>query len=134
MCQTLGLECSCGGDGGRGALCRWQLGGIEPTSKILCLVGGAVAQQVPVQAIQVHQAPQQASPSRDSSTDLTQTSSSGTGIAPRPSTLPAPAPSSLSPSPSNRKPIYQDPAGLEDVFQTSLDSCLTESHLAGRVP
>lgn len=51
-------------------------------SKTLCLVGGAVAQQVPVQAIQVHQAPQQASPSRDSSTDLTQTSSSGTGITP----------------------------------------------------
>lgn len=51
------------------------------TSKSLCLIGGAVAQQVPVQAIQVHQAPQQASPSRDSSTDLTQTSSSGTGIA-----------------------------------------------------
>lgn len=51
------------------------------TNKSLCLLGGAVAQQVPVQAIQVHQAPQQASPSRDSSTDLTQTSSSGTGIA-----------------------------------------------------
>lgn len=53
----------------------------QSTSKSLCLIGGAVAQQVPVQAIQVHQAPQQASPSRDSSTDLTQTSSSGTGIA-----------------------------------------------------
>lgn len=39
-----------------------------------------MAQQVPVQAIQVHQAPQQTSPSSDSSTDLTQTSSSGTGI------------------------------------------------------
>lgn len=51
-------------------------------SKTLCLIGGAVAQQVPVQAIHVHQAPQQASPSRDSSTDLTQTSSSGTGIPP----------------------------------------------------
>lgn len=38
-----------------------------------------MAQQVPVQAIQVHQAPQQTSPSSDSSTDLTQTSSSGTG-------------------------------------------------------
>lgn len=53
----------------------------QRTSKPLCLAGGAVAQQVPVQAIQVHQAPQQASPSRDSSTDLTQTSSSGTGTA-----------------------------------------------------
>lgn len=42
--------------------------------------GGTMAQQVPVQAIQVHQAPQQTSPSSDSSTDLTQTSSSGTGI------------------------------------------------------
>lgn len=42
--------------------------------------GGAMAQQVPVQAIQVHQAPQQTSPSSDSSTDLTQTSSSGTDI------------------------------------------------------
>lgn len=42
-------------------------------------VGGTMAQQVPVQAIQVHQAPQQTSPSSDSSTDLTQTSSSGTG-------------------------------------------------------
>lgn len=41
--------------------------------------GGTMAQQVPVQAIQVHQAPQQTSPSSDSSTDLTQTSSSGTG-------------------------------------------------------
>lgn len=42
-----------------------------------------MAQQVPVQAIQVHQAPQQTSPSSDSSTDLTQTSSSGTGIGTR---------------------------------------------------
>ncbi|KAM4771968.1 LOW QUALITY PROTEIN: serum response factor [Rhinophrynus dorsalis] len=39
--------------------------------------GGAVAQQVPVQAIQVHPA-NQASPSSDSSSDLVQTSSSGT--------------------------------------------------------
>ncbi|KAM3930701.1 serum response factor isoform 2-T2 [Leptodactylus fuscus] len=39
--------------------------------------GGAVAQQVPVQAIQVHPATQ-ASPSSDSSSDLVQTSSSGT--------------------------------------------------------
>ncbi|KAL8185243.1 UNVERIFIED_CONTAM: hypothetical protein K2H54_043734 [Gekko kuhli] len=37
-----------------------------------------VAQQVPVQTIQLHQAPQQTSPTTDSSTDLTQTSSSGT--------------------------------------------------------
>ncbi|XP_055469005.1 serum response factor isoform X2 [Psammomys obesus] len=53
-----------------------------PTSFTL-MPGGAVAQQVPVQAIHVHQAPQQASPSRDSSTDLTQTSSSGTGGVPQ---------------------------------------------------
>ncbi|KAM9317002.1 serum response factor [Gastrophryne carolinensis] len=39
--------------------------------------GGAVAQQVPVQAIQVHPAAQ-ASPSSDSSSDMVQTSSSGT--------------------------------------------------------
>ncbi|XP_069810440.1 serum response factor isoform X1 [Dendropsophus ebraccatus] len=39
--------------------------------------GGTVAQQVPVQAIQVHPAAQ-ASPSSDSSSDLVQTSSSGT--------------------------------------------------------
>lgn len=72
VCQTLGVW-GCEGAGG-----GW-VG--QSTSKSLCLAGGAVAQQVPVQAIQVHQAPQQASPSRDSSTDLTQTSSSGTGIA-----------------------------------------------------
>ncbi|XP_042645219.1 serum response factor isoform X1 [Tyto alba] len=46
--------------------------------QIVSLSGGTMAQQVPVQAIQVHQAPQQTSPSSDSSTDLTQTSSSGT--------------------------------------------------------
>ncbi|XP_065486784.1 serum response factor isoform X1 [Caloenas nicobarica] len=46
--------------------------------QIMSLTGGTMAQQVPVQAIQVHQAPQQTSPSSDSSTDLTQTSSSGT--------------------------------------------------------
>ncbi|XP_067388917.1 serum response factor [Emydura macquarii macquarii] len=46
--------------------------------QIVSLTGGAMAQQVPVQAIQVHQAPQQTSPSSDSSTDHTQTSSSGT--------------------------------------------------------
>ncbi|XP_060103936.1 serum response factor [Heteronotia binoei] len=40
--------------------------------------GSTVAQQVPVQTIQLHQAPQQTSPTTDSSTDLTQTSSSGT--------------------------------------------------------
>lgn len=74
VCQTLCLGCLrvLGTGGGRVGLSM---------SKSLCLIGGAVAQQVPVQAIQVHQTPQQASPSRDSSTDLTQTSSSGTGIA-----------------------------------------------------
>ncbi|XP_077192903.1 serum response factor isoform X1 [Paroedura picta] len=40
--------------------------------------GSTVAQQVPVQAIQLHQASQQTSPTTDSNTDLTQTSSSGT--------------------------------------------------------
>ncbi|XP_040467988.1 serum response factor isoform X3 [Falco naumanni] len=51
--------------------------------QIVSLTGGTMAQQVPVQAIQVHQAPQQTSPSSDSSTDLTQTSSSGTGGVPQ---------------------------------------------------
>ncbi|XP_073527683.1 serum response factor isoform X6 [Phyllobates terribilis] len=48
-----------------------------PTGFTLMSAGGAVAQQVPVQAIQVHPATQ-ASPSSDSSSDLVQTSSSGT--------------------------------------------------------
>lgn len=48
-----------------------------PTGFTLMSAGGAVAQQVPVQAIQVHPAAQ-ASPSSDSSSDLVQTSSSGT--------------------------------------------------------
>ncbi|XP_054840158.1 serum response factor isoform X1 [Eublepharis macularius] len=46
--------------------------------QIVSLTGSTVAQQVPVQTIQLHQAPQQTSPTTDSSTDLTQTSSSGT--------------------------------------------------------
>ncbi|KAM6086091.1 serum response factor isoform 3-T3 [Theristicus caerulescens] len=54
-------------------------GGLMPIPTSFTLMsGGTMAQQVPVQAIQVHQAPQQTSPSSDSSTDLTQTSSSGT--------------------------------------------------------
>ncbi|XP_064915067.1 serum response factor isoform X2 [Columba livia] len=54
-------------------------GGLMPIPTGFTLMsGGTMAQQVPVQAIQVHQAPQQTSPSSDSSTDLTQTSSSGT--------------------------------------------------------
>lgn len=48
-----------------------------PTGFTLMSAGGAVAQQVPVQAIQVHSATQ-ASPSSDSSSDLVQTSASGT--------------------------------------------------------
>ncbi|XP_069810441.1 serum response factor isoform X2 [Dendropsophus ebraccatus] len=48
-----------------------------PTGFTLMSAGGTVAQQVPVQAIQVHPAAQ-ASPSSDSSSDLVQTSSSGT--------------------------------------------------------
>ncbi|XP_030304468.1 serum response factor isoform X1 [Calypte anna] len=54
-------------------------GGLMPIPTGFTLMsGGTMAQQVPVQAIQVHQAPQQTTPSSDSSTDLTQTSSSGT--------------------------------------------------------
>ncbi|KAM9383185.1 serum response factor [Phaethornis superciliosus] len=54
-------------------------GGLMPIPTGFTLMsGGTMAQQVPVQAIQVHQAPQQPTPSSDSSTDLTQTSSSGT--------------------------------------------------------
>ncbi|XP_077341598.1 serum response factor isoform X2 [Lithobates pipiens] len=48
-----------------------------PSGFTLMSAGGAVAQQVPVQAIQVHSATQ-ASPSSDSSSDLVQTSASGT--------------------------------------------------------
>ncbi|NWQ84082.1 SRF factor, partial [Columbina picui] len=56
-------------------------GGLMPIPTGFTLMsGGTMAQQVPVQAIQVHQAPQQTSPSSDSSTDLTQTSSSGTAF------------------------------------------------------
>ncbi|XP_074673583.1 serum response factor isoform X4 [Strix aluco] len=59
-------------------------GGLMPIPTGFTLMsGGTMAQQVPVQAIQVHQAPQQTSPSSDSSTDLTQTSSSGTGGVPQ---------------------------------------------------
>uniref|UniRef100_A0A8D2PDH5 Serum response factor n=1 Tax=Zosterops lateralis melanops TaxID=1220523 RepID=A0A8D2PDH5_ZOSLA len=63
-------------------------GGLMPIPTGFTLMsGGAMAQQVPVQAIQVHQAPQQTSPSSDSSTDLTQTSSSGTDIVTLPATI-----------------------------------------------
>ncbi|XP_053169024.1 serum response factor isoform X5 [Hemicordylus capensis] len=78
--------------------------------------GGAVAQQVPVQAIQVHQAPQQTSPTTDSSTDLTQTSSSGTV------TLPATIMTSSVPTtvgghmmyPSPHTVMYAPTSGLTD--------------------
>ncbi|XP_061481447.1 serum response factor isoform X2 [Rhineura floridana] len=78
--------------------------------------GGAVAQQVPVQAIQVHQAPQQTSPTTDSSTDLTQTSSSGTV------TLPAAIMTSSVPTtvgghmmyPSPHAVMYAPTSGLTD--------------------
>ncbi|XP_060610412.2 serum response factor isoform X4 [Anolis sagrei] len=78
--------------------------------------GGAVAQQVPVQAIQVHQAPQQTSPTSDSSTDLTQTSSSGTV------TLPATIMTSSVPTtvgghmmyPSSHAVMYAPTSGLTD--------------------
>nr|XP_028580698.1 serum response factor isoform X2 [Podarcis muralis] len=75
--------------------------------------GGAVAQQVPVQAIQVHQ---QTSPTTDSSTDLTQTSSSGTV------TLPATIMTSSVPTtvgghmmyPSPHAVMYAPTSGLTD--------------------
>ncbi|XP_062981618.1 serum response factor isoform X2 [Elgaria multicarinata webbii] len=78
--------------------------------------GGTVAQQVPVQAIQVHQAPQQTSPTSDSSTDLTQTSSSGTV------TLPATIMTSSVPTtvgghmmyPSSHAVMYAPTSGLTD--------------------
>ncbi|XP_063158498.1 serum response factor isoform X3 [Candoia aspera] len=78
--------------------------------------GGAVAQQVPVQAIQVHQAPQQTSPTSDSSTDLAQTSSSGTV------TLPATIMTSSVPTtvgghmmyPSSHAVMYAPTSGLTD--------------------
>ncbi|XP_060610410.2 serum response factor isoform X2 [Anolis sagrei] len=84
--------------------------------QIVSLTGGAVAQQVPVQAIQVHQAPQQTSPTSDSSTDLTQTSSSGTV------TLPATIMTSSVPTtvgghmmyPSSHAVMYAPTSGLTD--------------------
>ncbi|KAM6460919.1 serum response factor isoform 2-T2 [Liasis olivaceus] len=84
--------------------------------QIVSLTGGAVAQQVPVQAIQVHQAPQQTSPTSDSSTDLTQTSSSGTV------TLPATIMTSSVPTtvgghmmyPSSHAVMYAPTSGLAD--------------------
>lgn len=83
-----------------------------------------MAQQVPVQAIQVHQAPQQASPSRDSSTDLTQTSSSGTV------TLPATIMTSSVPTtvgghmmyPSPHAVMYAPTSGLADGSLTVLNA------------
>ncbi|XP_037010260.1 serum response factor isoform X2 [Artibeus jamaicensis] len=94
-----------------------------PTSFTL-MSGGTVAQQVPVQAIQVHQAPQQASPSRDSSTDLTQTSSSGTV------TLPATIMTSSVPTtvgshmmyPSPHAVMYAPTSGLTDGSLTVLNA------------
>ncbi|XP_042645220.1 serum response factor isoform X2 [Tyto alba] len=84
--------------------------------QIVSLSGGTMAQQVPVQAIQVHQAPQQTSPSSDSSTDLTQTSSSGTV------TLPATIMTSSVPTtvgghmmyPSPHAVMYAPTSGLAD--------------------
>ncbi|XP_051852963.1 serum response factor isoform X2 [Sminthopsis crassicaudata] len=93
-----------------------------PTSFTL-MPGGAVAQQVPVQAIQVHQAPQQTSPSSDSSTDLTQTSS-GTV------TLPATIMTSSVPTtvgghmmyPSSHAVMYAPTPGLADGSLTVLNA------------
>ncbi|XP_075770591.1 serum response factor isoform X5 [Pelodiscus sinensis] len=78
--------------------------------------GGTVAQQVPVQTIQVHQAPQQTSPSSDSGSDLVQTSSSGTV------TLPATIMTSSVPTtvgghmmyPSPHAVMYAPTSGLTD--------------------
>ncbi|EHB15391.1 Serum response factor [Heterocephalus glaber] len=94
-----------------------------PTSFAL-MPGGAVAQQVPVQAIQVHQAPQQVSPSQDSSTDLMQTSSSGTV------TLPATIMISSMPTtagghmmyPSPHAVMYAPTLGLADGSLTILSA------------
>ncbi|NWU12767.1 SRF factor, partial [Cephalopterus ornatus] len=92
-------------------------GGLMPIPTGFTLMsGGAMAQQVPVQAIQVHQAPQQTSPSSDSSTDLTQTSSSGTV------TLPATIMTSSVPTtvgghmmyPSPHAVMYAPTSGLAD--------------------
>ncbi|KAM7172803.1 serum response factor isoform 4-T4 [Macrochelys suwanniensis] len=86
--------------------------------------GGTVTQQVPVQAIQVHQAPQQTSPSSDSSTDLSQTSSSGTV------TLPATIMTSSVPTtvgghmmyPSPHAVMYAPTSGLTDGGLTVLNA------------
>ncbi|KAM4786041.1 serum response factor isoform 3-T3 [Cyanocitta cristata] len=92
-------------------------GGLMPIPTGFTLMsGGTMAQQVPVQAIQVHQAPQQTSPSSDSSTDLTQTSSSGTV------TLPATIMTSSVPTtvgghmmyPSPHAVMYAPTSGLAD--------------------
>ncbi|KAM4695396.1 serum response factor isoform 2-T2 [Discoglossus pictus] len=86
-----------------------------PTGFTLMSAGGAVTQQVPVQAIQVHPATQ-ASPSSDSSSELTQTSSSGTV------TLPAAIMTSSVPTtvsghmmyPSPHAVMYAQTSGLTD--------------------
>ncbi|XP_018423442.1 PREDICTED: serum response factor isoform X1 [Nanorana parkeri] len=73
-----------------------------PTGFTLMSAGGAVAQQLPVQAIQVHPATQ-ASPSSDSSSDLVQTSSSGTV------TLPAAIMTSSVPTTVSGHMMYSSP-------------------------
>ncbi|XP_040207655.1 serum response factor isoform X4 [Rana temporaria] len=86
-----------------------------PSGFTLMSAGGAVAQQVPVQAIQVHSATQ-ASPSSDSSSDLVQTSASGTV------TLPAAIMTSSVPTtvsghmmyPSSHAVMYAPTQGLTD--------------------
>ncbi|XP_053878309.1 serum response factor [Malaclemys terrapin pileata] len=92
--------------------------------QIVSLTGGTVTQQVPVQTIQVHQAPQQTSPSSDSSTDLAQTSSSGTV------TLPATIMTSSVPTtvgghmmyPSPHAVMYAPTSGLTDGGLTVLNA------------
>ncbi|KAM6128114.1 serum response factor isoform 1-T1 [Pterocles gutturalis] len=84
--------------------------------QIVPLTGGTMAQQVPVQAIQVHQAPQQTSPSSDSSTDLTQTSSSGTVTLPA-TIMTSPVPTTVGGHmmyPSPHAVMYTPTSGLAD--------------------
>lgn len=101
-----------------------------PTGFTLMSAGGAVAQQVPVQAIQVHSATQ-ASPSSDSSSDLVQTSASGTV------TLPAAIMTSSVPTtvsghmmyPSPHAVMYAPTQGLTDGSLAVLNAFSSASQM-----
>ncbi|CAI9532057.1 unnamed protein product [Staurois parvus] len=101
-----------------------------PTGFTLMSAGGAVAQQVPVQAIQVHPATQ-ASPSSDSSSDLAQTSASGTV------TLPAAIMTSSVPTtvsghmmyPSPHAVMYAPTQGLADGSLAVLNAFSSASQM-----